>query len=143
MVYDGKGSLLTESFEGLRLQAYWDSYGKVWTIAYGHTKGVTQGLTCTREQADAWLAEDIQWASSAVNRLVKVPLTQDEFDALCDFTYNCGSGTFQGSDVLKRLNAGDYHGAAAALEEYDHAGGKVMAGLLRRRKAEEALMEEK
>lgn len=142
MRYDGKGELLTETFEGLRLTAYQDS-GGVWSIAFGHTHGVYPGMTCTKEQADQWLLQDIGWAESAVNRLVKVPLTQGEFDALVDFTYNCGSGTFEKSDVLKKLNAGDYHGAAAALEEYDHAGGKVLAGLLRRRKAEEALMEEK
>ena len=140
MNYSKSGLKLTESFEGIRYAAYQDS-GGVYTIGYGHTHGVTPGMTCDQATAEAWLAEDVHWAEHAVNAFVKVPLTQPEFDACVDFCFNCGTGTFQRSDVLRLLNTGQYHAAASALEEYDHAGGQVLAGLLRRRKAEEALLE--
>ena len=137
MTYSKMGERLTEGFEGCRLTAYQDS-GGVWTIGYGHTAGVYAGMTCTEAQAEAWLAGDTEWAAHVVNVLVDTPLTQAEFDALTDFTFNCGAGRFRDSDVLRLLNTGQPHAAAQALEEYDHAGGKVLAGLLRRRKAEEA-----
>ena len=94
-------------------------------------------LAAASGSAEAWLGGDVEWAAHAVNMLVDVPLTQAEFDALTDFTFNCGAGRLRDSDVLRLLNAGQPHAAAQALEEYDHAGGKVLAGLLRRRKAEE------
>ena len=90
------GQALTESFEGCRLVAYQDQNG-VWTIGYGHTQGVAAGMTCTQEQAQAWLLEDIQWAVSVVNSQVTVSLTQNEFNALVDFVYNVGSGNFTSS----------------------------------------------
>jgi len=91
MDYSPDGLKLTQSFEGCRLKAYLDSVG-VPTIGYGHTHGVTMGMTCTQEQADAWLQEDTQGAVQAVNNLVTVPLTQQQFDALVDFTFNLGAG---------------------------------------------------
>src|SRR5258708_6178734 len=136
-VYSSNGMHLTEQFEGDRLTAYQDSKG-VWTIGYGHTRGVVPGMTCTQQQADRWLAEDIAWAESEVNKLVHVPLTQQQFDALVDFTFNCGSGNFDHSTLLKLVNAGDMEHAALEFEKWDRCGGKEVAGLLRRRKAEEA-----
>jgi lysozyme len=133
--YSKDGLHLTEQFEGCKLEAYQDSKG-VWTIGYGHTRGVHAGMTCTQEQAELWLAEDIAWAESEVNRLVHVPLTQDEFDALVDFTFNAGCGNFDHSTLLALVNKGDYAGAADQFPLWDHAGGKVIEGLLRRRKAE-------
>jgi lysozyme len=133
---DYTGAALTKQFEGCSLTAYPDVKG-VWTIGYGHTNGVSEGMTCTQEQADAWLQEDIQWAVRAVQTLVKVPLTQDEFNALCDFVFNVGSGNFAASTMLARLNLGDYAGAAAQFERWDLAGGNVVRGLLSRRIAEE------
>ena len=67
---------------------------------------------------------------------MKVPLTQGEFDALTDFVFNCGCGAFAGSTMLRLLNAGDYQSAAGQFDLWDHAGGQVVAGLLRRREAE-------
>jgi lysozyme len=133
--YSKSGLQLTERFEGVRLVAYRDSVG-VLTIGYGHTFGVTEGMTCTEEQATAWLLNDIQTAANDVNRLVKVPLTQGEFDALTDFCYNAGGGNFATSTMLKLLNARDFAGAASQFDLWDHAGGAVVAGLLRRREAE-------
>ena len=137
MQYSKQGLALTEQFEGCRLEAYLDQVG-VPTIGYGHTRGVRLGMTCTQEQAEAWLREDIALCEQDVNTHVKVPLTQGEFDALVDFAFNLGCGSLNGSTLLHLLNAGDYHGAAAEFEKWDHAGGKVVSGLLRRRIAEEA-----
>lgn len=138
MKYSGNGLHLTEGFEGCKLKAYQDSKG-VWTIGYGHTgREVVAGLTCTQAQADAWLAEDIAWAEMEVNRLVKVPLAQHEFDALVDFTFNCGAGNFQHSTLLLLLNHNDHVKAAAEFEKWDKCGGVELPGLLRRRKAEAA-----
>jgi lysozyme len=130
------GQKLTEQFEGCELTAYQDS-GGVLTIGYGHTEGVTQGMTCTQEQADAWLLGDVQWAVSVVQGAVTVALTQNEFNASVDFVFNVGSANFQSSTLLKDLNAGDYALAALQFERWDLAGGQVVAGLLRRRQAEE------
>lgn len=135
MTYSKAGLALTERFESCRLSAYQDQ-GGVWTIGWGHTAGVKLGDTCTQDQADSWAAEDTQTAANDVNELVKVDLTQGEFDALVDFVYNLGGGAFAGSTLLRRLNSGDYQGAADLFTEWDHIGGTVVAGLLRRRQAE-------
>ena len=134
------GLLLTKISEGLRTTAYPD-VGGVWTIGYGHTGGVVEGQTCTLEQADYWLRCDVSTAVAAVNRLVDVELTQGEFDALVDFTYNEGQGRLESSTMLKLLNSGDYAGAANEFDKWDLAGGVKVAGLLRRRQAEVAEFE--
>lgn len=135
MQYSSNGLHLTEQFEGCKLVSYQDSIGR-WTIGFGHTNGVTPGMTCTQSQAEAWLREDIAWAVSEVNKLVKVPISQGEFDACVDFTFNCGCGNFDHSTLLKLINSGDMTHAADEFEKWDKAGGKVVAGLLRRRVAE-------
>lgn len=137
MQYSKSGIALTESFEGVRLTAYQDS-GGVWTIGYGHTQGVKEGDTCTPLLAETYLLLDVHTAVNTVNEAVVGPLTQPEFDALVDFVFNCGAGNFLSSTLLKLLNAGNLAGAAAEFEKWDHAGGQVVAGLLRRRLAEEA-----
>lgn len=137
MTYSKQGIQLTEGFEGCKLVAYQDQVG-VWTIGYGHTRGVTEGMTCTQEQAEQWLLEDIQIAVANVNTHVNVEVTQGEFDALVDFAFNCGCKNLDSSTLLKLLNGGaDITRVAAEFEKWDHAGGKVVAGLLRRRIAEE------
>ena len=136
MNYSKSGLALTEQFEGLRLTAYQDQVGR-WTIGYGHTAGVQQGDTCTQAQAEAWLASDVSWAVQCVNLYVKIALTQGEFDSLCDFVFNLGSGSFQHSALLILVNQRNFEAAAAEFEKWDHAGGQVVAGLLRRRVAEE------
>ena len=136
MNYSKTGLALTEQFEGLRLTAYQDQVGR-WTIGYGHTAGVQQGDTCTQAQAEAWLASDVSWAVQCVNLYVKIALTQGEFDSLCDFVFNLGSGSFQHSALLILVNQRNFEAAAAEFEKWDHAGGQVVAGLLRRRVAEE------
>jgi lysozyme len=133
--YSGSGLKMTEQFEGCRLDSYQDSAG-VWTVGFGHTLGVQPGQTITQLQAEAFLLQDMQRAVKYVNMLVKVPLTQGEFDALVDFAFNVGCGALADSTLLKLLNAGDYSGAANQFDAWDHAAGQVVAGLLRRRQAE-------
>lgn len=129
-----KHELLGE-FEGCELTAYQDVIG-VWTIGWGHTRGVKPGDTCTQAQADAWLDEDVSSVVDAINRDIKVPLTQHQFDALVSFGFNVGYPAMEGSTLWRKLNAGDYEGAAKEFPRWDMAGGKHIAGLLRRRKLE-------
>lgn len=139
MEYSKNGLHLTEQFEGCRLNAYPDpaTGGDPWTIGYGHTgSDVYAGLTITQEQAEELLMKDIQKAANNVKAKVTTDITQEEFDALVDFVFNCGAGNFNGSTLLKKINAGDMEGAAHEFEKWDMAAGKHMAGLLRRRHAE-------
>jgi len=142
MNYSKNGLHLTENFEGLRLTAYPDpaTNGDPWTIGYGHTGAeVHQGMTITQEQAEEFLMQDVQKAVQTVNSKVHTDLTQNEFDALVDFVFNCGAGNFAGSTLLRKINAGDMEGAALEFEKWTHADGKVMAGLIKRRHAEAVL----
>lgn len=131
-----EGLELIKRFEGCRLTAYQDSVG-IWTIGYGHTGPlVVEGQTITEQEADGLLRHDARIAENCVAKLVTVPLTQNEFDALCSFVFNLGCGNFRNSTLLRKLNAGDYDGAAAEFKRWDKAGGQVLAGLTRRREAE-------
>lgn len=132
------GLQLTESFEGLRLTAYQDVVG-VWSNGYGNTHGVIPGSTITLDQAVADLRNNIAGAEQVVTQHVQVPLTQNQFDALVDFVFNLGAGAFISSTLLRKLNAKDYAGASLEFPKWDHAGGVEVAGLLRRRVAEQQL----
>lgn len=138
MKYSKQGLQLTEGFEGCRFVAYQDSVG-VWTIGYGHTRGVKQGDNCTQEQAIAWLIQDVAYAEDDVNTYVLVDLNQNEFDALVDFAFNLGNDALNKSTLLRLVNHHDNEHAALEFEKWSHAGGKLVAGLLRRRQAEKAL----
>ncbi len=138
MKYSKRGLKLTGDFEGCKLTAYMDQAG-IWTIGFGHTHGVHQGMTCTQEQADAWLLEDVQDAVDGVNHLVKVKLAQSQFDAIVDFVYNLGVGNLSKSTLLRLVNKGDFQGAANEFEKWNKAGGIARAGLTRRRLAEKEL----
>jgi lysozyme len=140
MLYSQSGLQMTEEFEGCSLTSYQDS-GGVWTIGWGHTTGVAPGMTITQNQADDFLMEDIQTAVNAVNNLVEVPLSQNQFDALVDFCFNVGIANFANSTLRKLLNKSDYAGAAAQFDNWDYAGGVQSPGLLRRRQAETAEFE--
>lgn len=137
MNYSKTGLQLTESFEGVRLVAYQDSVG-VWTIGYGHTRGVDPGMTCTQAEADNWLMCDIAYSAEDVNTHIKTTISQGEFDALVDFAFNLGAGSLNNSTLLKLVNAGDFDAAAQQFPRWDKAGGHEVAGLLRRRLAEQA-----
>lgn len=132
------GINLIKSFESLRLEAYKDSVG-VWTIGYGHTSGVYEGMKITEAQAEAYLRADLSTAENAVNTKVTYSIVQHQFDALVSFTFNVGTGNFGGSTLLKKLNAGDVSGAADQFDVWIYAGGKVLNGLVNRRAAEKEL----
>lgn len=138
-----KGIELIKEFEGCRLTAYKCPAG-VWTIGYGHTgavdgKPVSAGMTITAAKATQLLKSDLAKFEAAVNSYVTAPITQNMFDALVSFAYNCGAGALKGSTLLKKLNAKDYEGAAAEFPKWNKAGGKVLNGLVRRRERERKL----
>jgi len=130
---------LVKLSESCRLVAFKPVPGDPWTLGYGHTKGVQEGDTCTQEQADEWLVEDMQEAVDAVLRLVKVALTPGQFAALVDFVYNVGAGNFGSSTLLKCINHADMGLAAAEFPKWAYAHGKVLGGLVTRRLREQAL----
>jgi len=127
---------LIKKYEGCRLKAYKDSVG-ILTIGYGHTKGVEAGQTITQAQADAFLKQDVSTAEKAVNKYAYI-YNQNQFDALVSFTFNCGSAnlkkiTNNGARTLEQISA--------RLPQYNKAGGKVLAGLTKRRAEEKALFD--
>lgn len=126
------------SFEGCRLSAYKCSAG-VWTIGYGHTEYVKEGDTCTEEQANAWLIEDIRNTQLLLAHYVNVPVSEGEFVALVSLAFNVGVGALMKSKLLRKLNAGDRECAAEEFLDFDLANGKRIAGLTRRRKEEHDL----
>jgi lysozyme len=132
------GLSLIKDFEGCVLSAYDDGVG-VLTIGYGHTQGVTWGQTITQAQAEELLTEDLTYFENSVTNLVKVPLTDNQFAALVSFTFNVGVGAFTESTLLRLLNQSQYQAAAAQFLRWVNGGGKEMAGLVRRRKAEQDL----
>lgn len=138
-----KGIALIKEFEGCKLTAYQDSVG-VWTIGYGWTqpvdgKPIRAGMTIKQETAERLLKTGLVSYENDVSRLVKVRLKQGEFDALVSLAYNLGARSLSTSTLLRKLNAGDYAGAADEFLHWNKAGGKVLNGLTRRREAERAL----
>jgi lysozyme len=110
---------------------------------YGHTgPEVHEGLEIGQRQAEEWLMEDIASASRAVKRLVTVPLTQGQFNALVDFTFNLGALNLSRSTLLRRLNMGDYQGANAEFKCWVYSAGRVMDGLVIRRRREADLFDD-
>lgn len=137
------GMKLLEQFEGLRLEAYLDS-ASIATIGWGSIKypngnKVKLGDKITKSQAKEYKLHDLKEFESTVNTSVKVPLTQNQYDALVSLSYNIGSGAFKNSTLLKKLNSGDYKGAAEQFLVWNKAGGKKVQGLVNRREAERNL----
>lgn len=132
------GEALIKRFEQLRLTAYQDERG-IWTIGWGHTKDVRPGDVIGTDMAQGMFAQDTQDAAYSVIRLVRVPLSQDQFDALVSFTFNLGAPALESSTLLKLLNAGNAEAAAQQFIRWDHEGPVEVAGLLRRRAAERDL----
>lgn len=133
------GRTFIEAHEGCRLTAYRDGAG-IWTIGYGHTNGVVPGMTINQTQADAFLAADLGAVERCLAGTVRVPLTQNQFDALACFIFNIGGGAFASSTLLRLLNTGDARGAANQFGRWIHdAAGSVEPGLVTRRADERAL----
>jgi lysozyme len=137
-----EGLSLIKKFEGCELEAYKCAAG-VWTIGYGSTNNVNEGMEISQERADMLLLEDVEVFEEAVNKLVEVPLEQNQFDALVSWTFNLGSTNLKNSTLLKVLNDKDYEGVPAQIKRWNKAGGKVLQGLVRRREAEALLFEGK
>jgi|TARA_B100002019_G_scaffold102230_1_gene88146 lysozyme len=137
-----EGLALIKKFEGCELEAYQCSAG-VWTIGYGHTKGVEEGMTITKDQAEQMLLEELVEYEVAVEEAVDNQLDQCMFDALVSWTYNLGPTNLNNSTMLKVLNAGEYDEVPAQIKRWNKAGGKVLQGLIRRREAEALLFEGK
>ena len=143
MSVSNKGVDLICEFEGKRLAAYDDGVG-VWTIGFGTIKypngvRVKKGDTCTLDQAKEYMRHDLIEFEHTVNSSVKVPLNQNQFDALVSLAYNIGSNAFKSSTLVKKLNTGDYQGAADQFNVWINAGGKRMQGLVSRRDREKLL----
>jgi lysozyme len=132
-------SLLKES-EGYRNKVYLDTAGEA-TIGYGHklVAGESFPNGIDEVQASSLLLGDLRTAERCVERLVKVPLTQGQFDALVDFVFNLGAGRFASSTLLKDLNAGRYDDAAEELLQWNRVGNEVSPALKARREAEAKL----
>jgi len=131
-----KGLALIKSFEGLELRAY-KCPADVLTIGYGSTgPHVKPNMVITEKQAEDLLRQDLVRFERAVTRLVTVPISQNQYDALVSFTFNLGEGNFSRSTLLKRVNARDFSGAQREFAKWNRAGGVVLAGLTRRRAAE-------
>ena len=131
------GFNLIKNFEGCRLSAYQDVKG-IWTIGYGHIKGVQPGQNITQEQAEQFLRDDLKIAAYWVSQLVPVPLTDNEFSALVSIVFNCGPSPLQAT-LGRKLKAGDFQGAADEFLKWHFAGGKPIQGLADRRECERAL----
>tara|TARA_R100001082_G_C4337844_1_gene148667 strand:+ start:191 stop:646 length:456 start_codon:yes stop_codon:yes gene_type:complete len=133
-----EGISLIKSFEGCELSAYRCS-ADVPTIGYGHTAGVSDGDTCTQEEAETMLAEDLAEFENYVKKYVETDLEQNEFDALVAWTYNLGPSNLADSTMLKELNAGNLEEVPRQMKRWNRAGGQVLDGLIRRREAESRL----
>jgi lysozyme len=135
-----KGLALVREFEGCELKAYRDAVG-IWTIGYGHTAAAgppvpKAGMTISATEAEEILKRDLGKYEKTVLDAVRVPLSQEQFDALVSFTFNVGPGNFRSSTLLKRLNSGNYVDVPNQLKRWNKAGGRVLRGLTRRREAE-------
>lgn len=129
------GINLIKSFESLRLEAYRCPAG-ICTIGYGHTAGVRRGDVIDAQRAEQLLAEDLQKFEAVVNRECPT-LNQNQFDALVSFTFNCGEGAFCKSTLLKCVKANPQNlNIRGEFARWNKSGGMVLAGLIRRRRAE-------
>ena len=135
-----EGIALIRYFEGCRLDAYLCPAG-VWTIGYGHTKGVKEGETIDQEAAEAFLIEDLEEFEGYITEMVEVPLSQSQFDALVSWTFNLGPGNLERSTLLAKLNQGEYTDVPFEIKRWTRAGGVILPGLVKRRNAEAALFE--
>jgi lysozyme len=143
MQISNAGISLIKEFEGCRLKAYQDSVG-VWTIGFGWTQPVDgrkigPGMVIDQATAERLLKCGLVQYEQGVNQLVKVIITQGQFDALVSFAYNLGLRSLSTSTLLRKLNAGDKQGAANEFGKWVNAGGVRLNGLVKRREAERKL----
>ena len=141
-----EGIALIKKFEGCKLESYLCK-ASVWTIGYGSTKGVSEGMTISQERADMLLLEDLEIFEEEVNNLIKVDLEQHQWDAIIAWTFNLGSANLSASTLLKKLNDKKWEEVPDQIKRWNKAtvdGEKqVLEGLVRRREAEALLFEGK
>ena len=142
MKISAEGLSLIKKFEGCEREAYLCP-ANVWTIAYGRTKDVKEGDTCTQEEAEEWLAEEMEEYEGYINDKVTVDLEQNQFDALVSWVYNLGPTNLSSSTMLKVLNDEKYNEVPNQIRRWNKAGGNVLDGLTRRREAEALLFQDK
>jgi lysozyme len=143
LVISGAGLAGITQYEGTEHTVYLDPVA-IPTVCVGHTSTVTAadvGKTYSDEQCALLLKQDTRVAQRAVGRLVKVPVSQGQYDALVSFTFNLGEGNLAKSTLLRKLNAGDCRGAAAEFPRWNKAGGRVLKGLVKRRAWERSIFE--
>lgn len=139
MLTSEHGLALIKEFEQLRLVAYKPTPNDVWTIGWGHTRGVQPGDQITPEEADVLLREDLADAERAINRL-GLPLTQSQFDALVSLVYNVGGGAVSGNSTIGRaLRRHRWYDAWRGFALWTKQSGSDLRGLARRRAREMAL----
>lgn len=138
MKINKKGLKVIKDSEGLVLEAYLDTEG-IWTIGYGHTEGVKQGMSISKEKAEEFLKNDVSWAELAVDRYVTTALNENQFSALCSFVFNVGSGAFYHSTMLKLINKGKFVEASEQFKRWDKGESGVLPGLVVRREKEKNL----
>jgi len=129
---------LVRRWEGCRLDSYLCPAGR-WTIGYGHTRDVQEGMSISQEEAEQMLEADLDWMRDMVRCHVLVPINRNQEAALVSFVYNVGETAFKKSTMLRKLNGKDYDGAADEFGRWIYAGGKPMDGLRNRRMDEEKL----
>jgi len=132
-----EGAKFIQCWEALKLDRYWDNEDG-WTIGWGHLIKPTEQLpnTITVEKAVELFKTDVMWAEDFVDKVVKVPLTQQQFDALVSLVFNIGASRFYDSTLLKLLNKGKYNKAADQFRWWRLDDGKVSNGLVKRRAQE-------
>ena len=130
-----EGIDLIKHFEGCETKAYQCS-ANVWTVGYGHTRGVREGDEITQDKAEYFLLEDLKHFEDYVDRLVEVSLNQDQFDALVAWTFNLGPTNLGESTLLKKLNEGHHDEVPSEMARWNRSNGQILEGLKRRRKAE-------
>jgi lysozyme len=136
------GEAFLKAYEKLRLVAYKPTPKDKWTIGWGHTgPEVVEGLVWTEQQAEEAFWKDVVPAELGVTRSTDVPLFQNQFDALVCFAFNVGVDAEAHSTLCAKVNTKDAAGIAAEWLRWDHQGGKVVDGLLNRRKAELAMFQ--
>lgn len=142
MTFSPAAVKLIKEFESLRLEAYLCPAG-VWTIGWGHTLGVREGLRITEDLAEEFLRRDVTQVDAGLSQVIRAPLTQGQHDALVSLCFNLRGGAQRLPSIAPKLVAkiatGDYAGAADELLDIDRANGEVLPGLVRRRAAERAL----
>ena len=139
MKISDKGINLIKSFEGCKLKAYLCP-ANVWTIGYGHTKGVYKGMEITQDKAEELLLQDLKEFEDGINDL-KLTLNQNQYDALVSFAFNVGLGNLRSSTLFKCIKSKQYKAAAEQFSKWIYAKGKISTGLINRRAKEKELFE--